>query len=97
MTEPAQLSAAWRRYLLGRPELLTGERRRTERVMWLDGIADVVKSRGEVTLTFEDLKQMAGLDVEDAGNAKRLYDWAAASGFALNVTDVAKVVTIKRQ
>lgn len=62
--------------------------------MGLEQLDAVLKANGKAVLTFEDLHDLTGVDVEDARAAETLYKWGKTRGVPVSVSSIAKVVTL---
>lgn len=65
--------------------------------MGLDQLDAVVKQNGKAVLTFGDLHELIGLDVENAKGAETLYKWGKIRGVSVRVNSITKMVTLGGQ
>lgn len=62
--------------------------------MAMDQLDAILKKNGKAVLTFEDLNDLVGVDVDDAKAMEALYKWGKAKGIAVKVNSMTKTVVL---
>lgn len=62
--------------------------------MAMDQLDAILKKNGKAVLTFEDLNDLVGVDVDDAKAMEALYKWGKAKGIAVKVHPMTKTVVL---
>lgn len=62
--------------------------------MAMDQLDAILKKSGKAVLTFEDLNDLVGVDVDDAKAMEALYKWGKAKGVAVKVNPLTKTVVL---
>lgn len=55
---------------------------------------DAIIKNGKAVLTFDDLNDLVGLDVDDAKAVEALYKWGKAKGVSVKINPVTKLITL---
>jgi low affinity Fe/Cu permease len=62
--------------------------------MAMDQLDAILRKSGKAVLTFEDLNDLVGVDVDDAEAMEALYKWGEAQGIAVKVNPLTKTVVL---
>lgn len=62
--------------------------------MAMDRLDAMLKKSGKAVLTFEDLNDLVGVDVDDAKAMDALYKWGHANGVSVKVHPLTKTVEL---